>query len=532
MFPFRFCRVLLAFVGIPACLALILLLVVSGVVSSMTVPIGGASLSSTQNQAAGQGITMRTMNATQPSDQNGPCDWVINIFGEHHIDICLPLRLIVQAGAWAVRGIYHAVAKQVDFLWSTPLTPFEDNSQGGLISVWWISWGIVLTCVTSVLSWAALRYAVGSVLSWLAYANLIELVPRLLFALLAAFYSREFFIMLIQINNALAGIFNTNALTIIMDQSTTGIINSLMQILYGILAFILILEGAARIAVIYLLFAFAPILFFLASLRETQHFAKTAATAAILFIFLQTMQAGALDVGGRVMTSVLHSKPGDLTFLNLLVSVAIMYVTLTLFFGVTRMALGRGGDTLAYAPFAAALGIGRSWRGTARNVGSAVEVARSYLQPLPHPLSPRNPRATILGTKNGLPPGFPPIHGSGPGGPSSTPGSGGPGPTGGQQPGSGSGSAGASPLGVSTPPSLGSAGGAKDAGSLGSSAAPGNWQKTPLARPAGKGLSPSPASQMSKSYANMPPQKPAGRVPRPLGVPAQYVPGWPHHHQH
>ncbi len=507
----RFVSVLLVAVVVPVCLVLVLFSVVLASASATAAPIGGAVASDSQSHT-----TQTTQASTPADDSTGPCDWVINIFGEHHIDVCFPLRLIVGAGAFAVRNVYHAVAKQVNFLWSTPLPPFQDDSQGGLITVWNTSWSIVLACVTAVIAWAGLRYAVGSVLSWLSYANLIELIPRLLFALLAAFFSKEFFIMLIQANNALAGIFNTNALNVIMDQTTSGIINNLMQILYGVLAFVLILEGAARIAVIYLLFAFAPILFFLAALRETQHWAKNAAVAAILFIFLQAIQAGALDVGGRIMTSVLHSKPNDLTFLNLLVSIAIMYVTLTLFFGITRMALGRGGDVLASAPFIAAAGSVRAARGTLAGVGNAARGARSMLQPLPHPRAsvsvPGQRPPIALGTKGGAPPPSRPQ----PGGPATPkPPSGGPG-SGGTAPGpKGKGTnAISSPTSPTMPAGPGPKGrGASFISSATSPTVPGTGQKTPLALPAGKGRSPSSASPVPRRYTTMPPLRRAGHPP-------------------
>lgn len=495
----RFLSVLLVSVAVPICLALVLLSVVLATTSATTAPLGGALASSSQSQPA---------QARAPTDgSTGPCDWVINIFGEHHIDVCFPIRLIVEAGAGTIRSIFHAVTKQVDFLWSTPLSPFQDNTQGGLISVWDISWGIVLSCVTAVIAWAGLRYAVGSVLSWLSYANLIELIPRLLFALLAAFFSKTFFIMLIQTNNALAGIFNTNALTIIMDQTTTGIISNLMQILYGVLAFVLILEGVARIAVIYLLFAFAPILFFLAGLRETQRWAKNAAVAAVLFIFLQAIQAGTLDVGGRIMTSVLHSKPEDVTFLNLLVAVAIMYITLTLFFSITRMALGRGGDALAATPFMAAAGSLGFTRAAVGAVGNVAGSIRQGVQPLPHPLALQNFNAIALGgngsKQGGLPP---PLSGSGPNGPGPS-GPGGPGPNG----------SGPSGSGASGPPLT--------PGSKGGNPLSGNWQKTPPIRPARKGFIP---SSGGRSQAPLPTHQPLRRPSPPIralpGPPAPFGP--------
>src|SRR5581483_3784502 len=123
-------------------------------------------------------------------------------------------------------------------------------------------------------------YMLGSTMNWLAYANLIEIIPRLLLGLLAAYYSKQFFLLLIQTNNALTSIFECanvaattdctkNVLSTIINAHATGTVAESLQIVYGCMGFLLIIEEAARIAVVYLLFAFSPILFFLASLRET-----------------------------------------------------------------------------------------------------------------------------------------------------------------------------------------------------------------------------------------------------------------------
>jgi hypothetical protein len=431
--------------------------------------------------------------------------------GQVHIDVCAPLRLLLQAGAWAVSHLYQATAKQINFLWTTPLQPFQDNAGGGLISVWNTSWAIVLACITAIVAWAALRYMVGAALSWLAYANLIELLPRVLFALLAAFYSKQFFIVFIQMNNALAHIFNASALTIMLNQQKGGIIDSTIQILYGVMAFVLLLEEIARIAVIYLLFAFSPVLFFLASLRETQRFAKTTAIAAILFIFLQAMQAAALDVGGQVLTTVLHNKPNNLSFLNLLVSLTIMYITIMLFFGITRVALGRAGDPIASLPFIVAAASARFGRGAARTTRTAISEADKAMQrgfqPLWH----------WFASGKGGGQGQSPTNGSG-GTPQAGPGgSGGPAQPGGASTSSrnrpnNSGNT-PPPGGVANQPAgaipFSSRGGGKHTGPNEQNL-PGSWQKTP------RGPRSSPQRLTPRQIAPAPMPRPAGRPARPL----------------
>src|SRR5579875_1685459 len=323
-------------------------------------------------------------NQQTSTETNKNCLWHISFsFINGDIDICQPIRDIVSAGASGIRWIYQNTQAQIAFMWQTPLQPFQDDKTSGLLTVWSMSWAIVLVCITAVLAYGALRYMVGSAVNWLAYANLAELLPRLLFGLLAAYFSNEFFIMLIRANNALAGIFNHDTVDTIINGKASGVVNGALQILYGLMGFCLIVEEVARIAILYLLFAFAPILFFFASLRETQRWAKTAAVAAVVFVFIQAAQSATLDVGGRVLTAVLKNTDGNLTFLNILISFAILYLTLLLFFVLARMALGGGMDPFTYGAFRGSRSVLPITAGAVAAAATAYHQARRNLFPLP-----------------------------------------------------------------------------------------------------------------------------------------------------
>ncbi|MBX5450171.1 MAG: hypothetical protein IRZ24_08895 [Thermogemmatispora sp.] len=327
------------------------------------------------------------------NQSTGPCDWVPDLIFVHpHIDVCAPLRLLINAGSAAIRTAYQGAQSQIGFLWQTPLKPFQDDKSSGLLTIWVVSWSIVLATVPAVLAYASLRYMIGAI-NWLSYADTAELISRVLLGLLAAYFSKQFFIMLIQVSNALTGIFNNNSLDTVINGHPSGVVAESLQILYGLMGFLLIIEGVARIAIIYMLFAFAPILFFFATLRETQRWAKMAAGAAIIFVFIQPVQVAALDIGGKVLATVLHNTGGQLTFLNLLVSLAVLYITLALFFFMAHLGLGTGAYPLGTGVMGAlALSRGALSR-TAGYVGSAADAyrqARRNLFPLPS-LTSRGP---------------------------------------------------------------------------------------------------------------------------------------------
>src|SRR5579885_1241358 len=327
-------------------------------------------------------------NQTSSTETNKNCLWHVSFaFVNGDIDICQPIRAIVNAGSAGIRWIYQNTAAQLDFIWQTPLQPFQNDKTSGLLTIWSTSWAIVLVGITTVVAYGGLRYMLGSVVNWLAYANLAELIPRLFFGLLAAYFSKEFFIMLIQANNALAGIFNHDTINTVINGKASGVVNESLQILYGLMGFCLMIEEVARMAILYLLFAFAPILFFFASLRETQRWAKIAAVATVVFVFIQAAQMATLDVVGRVVSTILKNTGGNLTILNILVSLAILYLTLLLFFALARLALGGGVSPFAYGVFRVSR---RALPATAGTVGSAAGTLRQFRRNV-FPLPPRYP---------------------------------------------------------------------------------------------------------------------------------------------
>lgn len=343
--------------------------------------------------------TQQTGNQQTPTETNPQCLWHVNLPFVSQIDICDPIRALVNAASAAVRGIYQNTEAQISFLWQTPLQPFQDDKTSGLLTVWSTSWAIVAACIVAVVAYAALRYMLGSTVNWLAYANLAELVPRLLFGLLAAYFSKEFFIMLIQGNNALTGIFNHNSIVTIVNGKASGIVDESLQILYGLMGLCLMVEEIARMAILYLLFAFAPILFFFASLRETQRWAKTAAVGTVVVVFIQAAQTATLDVGGLVLKTVLKNTDGNLSFLNLLISLAILYLTLMLFFSLARMALGGGIEPFANRAFKLSQGTLPFAAGAVGTAAAAYRQARRNLFPLPgaHGQSPNGASGRISG---------------------------------------------------------------------------------------------------------------------------------------
>ncbi|MBO0782460.1 MAG: hypothetical protein J2P37_26905 [Ktedonobacteraceae bacterium] len=299
-----------------------------------------------------QPVTGPTQTVFQDGNGNKestPACFLALPFGQS-FDLCQATRGLINAAAQAIGDFYRTNTQALHFLWQTPLSPFQDNQPVGLIHLWTTSWTIVLVCVTSVVAWGALRSMLGAVVSWLSYAQVMELLPRLVFALLAALLSRHLFLLLIQANNALSSIFSSTTLQTIVGTPNPGIRLGLLQIVYGLLGFVLVVEEAARLAFLYILYAASPLLFFLAALPETQRWAQSAARAAILLTFLQAIQLFILDVGNRITLSILRQSNGSLSIVQLLLALAVLYVALATFVAIVRMAFGVGGYALAGGP--------------------------------------------------------------------------------------------------------------------------------------------------------------------------------------
>ena len=334
---------------------------------------------------AAQPPIIRTTPAPPPPN---PACQVSLILGQTW-NICDPIRAIINAVAnsmgqgykdpdndgdndWT-QGLSHtqAVAQDPDhdgdsalaFLWQTPLQPFQDDKVAHLLSFWNSSWAIVLICLVAVIAWGALRSMVGSVVAFLSYAQVIELLPRLIFALLAAALSREFFLLLIEANNALSSHFSTTIMQTFIGHPNPGIKQGLVQILFDLLGYALILEEVVRLGILYVLFAASPLLFFLAALPETQRFAQGAAQAAILLVFLQAIQTFILDVGNLLSAGVLAGTQSNLSGLHVLIVLAILYLVLVVFFAIIRMAFGPAGYGIAGLPLLAYTVLRSSLRG-------------------------------------------------------------------------------------------------------------------------------------------------------------------------
>src|SRR5579859_477284 len=191
------------------------------------------------------------------------CTWV-------YVNVCDLLNTVLHSAV--VKPLNDALNTLIDqtkyFLWTTP--PDTTYKNAALLHFWDISLWLAGTALAAILAWAALRSMIGQAFSWLSYANMLELLQRIALGLLAAVCSLEFTHFLVDVSNALCKMFDPTILTKMTDSAPDSSVAATLQGIYIFMSILLILEEAARYAILYILIAFSPLWMVAASIRETQ----------------------------------------------------------------------------------------------------------------------------------------------------------------------------------------------------------------------------------------------------------------------
>ncbi len=288
-----------------------------------------------------------TSTQTSSTSTGSNCEWDLGDWVIVHpiIPIC---SMVNQLFKGVLAQPVQTAFQQVDnrfgsFLWTTPASMTYNNPT--LLKFWTISLGIVTLWLVVALSWAALRSMIRTT-NWLSYANIVELLPRILFGVLAAYGSLEVARLTIDTSNALSAMFTSDLFTKLTQSSSDNIVVTIVQFLAILMAFGLVLEEAVRFVVLYALIGFAPLWAFAWSLRETQGIARAGFQGLIIFALLQPAQNALLDLGGDVVNTLV-GNPTNYGFLQFLILLGIMILVLSLIFVASRATLGGMATPLA-----------------------------------------------------------------------------------------------------------------------------------------------------------------------------------------
>jgi hypothetical protein len=288
-----------------------------------------------QEQTAAQQVA----NSAKPKNA---CDFVIPVLGWNiHLDVCSLLKTIVNSAfIKPIKNAAQSIIQQANgFLWSTPPADTYDLAKNPTMAFFnAVSLNLINILIVGVIAWLGLRYVLGGGFNWLSYASIQETLPRILFGLIAAYFSMQIAKVIIDGSNAFSGLFHGGMLQSMFNTQPDGTVAAVVQVIYVLMGVLLVVEDGARFAILYILLAFLPLLLFTMSLKETSHYAKGGIKALILFTFLQPAQIALMYLGQAVLTQVMTKDPGNI--LNYLIGIGIMFVTLSLFFSVSRVAFG------------------------------------------------------------------------------------------------------------------------------------------------------------------------------------------------
>ena len=264
-------------------------------------------------------------NRTNNNQTELTCKWEPNLgIAKPSIDLCdfgsiLLKAIVLTPLKWAV----NVTTGNTSIFGTTP--PKITYANPDLGSFWNVSLALVNALLVLAVAWVGIRY-MTSIGSWQMQADLAEMLPRILLALMAAYLSARICQIAIDGSNALGGVFSYSIISD-LQKDPQDLFTLFCQIILCILTLILILEEVVRYAILFVLIGFGPLRAFSGAFRETQFIFKGALKALFSIALLQPAQIAVMDLGQQ-LTKNLGGHVG--TPLYYLVSIALMLFVLSM----------------------------------------------------------------------------------------------------------------------------------------------------------------------------------------------------------
>lgn len=242
------------------------------------------------------------------------------------------------SGFWGAlsQGITNAFHSFID--WATSFIPMFTTSpdltynQGVVKNLWTWSVGVADAALALFLVIggynALMRHTLGA-----NYHGVLEFVPRLILAAVAANFSLSFIGSFIELNNALclgvqgalatAGAGNLSLPWGIINILTLPFYAAVVYLIEGFVSLLLIVQAVLRIALLDVLTILAPIWTLMLGLKQTERFGKLGATAFGATCFLQFLQSLTVGTGSALIAGFGH---GSDTPISMLVGLGTVYL--------------------------------------------------------------------------------------------------------------------------------------------------------------------------------------------------------------
>ena len=261
---------------------------------------------------------------------------------------CLPTDLtclLNQAAQWVAKAIFSVIQPIVDtidqnslnFITQTPPAGTYANATVMQFTTWSI--GVVDAAVAVFIVIAGYNLMIARQIGASSY-GIMEFLPRIALAVLAANLSLFFIRFFIDLENALCqGVTDLFGLTFLTNTivgifhgnlAGAGLLVFLLAMILGVMNLLLAGQMLLRLALLVLLMVLAPPAFLCWGLPQTQGYARLWSSTFAATVFVQFFQVTALALGAMLISdiSAAHLLSLDSTVLTLLVSLAVLYLVL------------------------------------------------------------------------------------------------------------------------------------------------------------------------------------------------------------
>ncbi len=262
--------------------------------------------------------------------------------------ICLPTDLqclLNQAAQWLAKALFSVIQPIVDtidrtslnFITQTPPAGTYANATVMQFTTWSI--GVVDAAVAVFIVIAGYNLMIACQIG-ARYHDVMEVLPRIALAVLAANLSLFFLRFFIDLENALCqGVTDLFGLTFVTNTIvglfqgnlvSAGLLVFLLAMVLGVMNLLLAGQMLLRLALLVLLMVLAPPAFLCWALPQTQGYARLWTSTFAATVFVQFFQVSALALGAMLIsyTSTAHLLNLDRTLLSLLISIAVLYLVL------------------------------------------------------------------------------------------------------------------------------------------------------------------------------------------------------------
>jgi hypothetical protein len=262
--------------------------------------------------------------------------------------ICLPTDLqclLNQAAQWLAKALFSVIQPIVDtidrtslnFITQTPPAGTYANATVMQFTTW--SVGVVDAAVAVFIVIAGYNLMIARQIG-ARYHDVMEVLPRIAMAVLAANLSLFFIRFFIDLENALCqGVTDLFGLTFLTNTIvglfqgnlvSAGLLVFLLAMVLGVMNLLLAGQMLLRLALLVLLIVLAPPAFLCWALPQTQGYARLWTSTFAATVFVQFFQVSALALGTMLIsyTSTAHLLNLDSTVLVLLISISVLYLVL------------------------------------------------------------------------------------------------------------------------------------------------------------------------------------------------------------